>query len=546
MAFALFALTYLVVIVFFPILGFEFADYDVEEQIVGNPYIRSLTGENLKHIFTSRCISSYYPIRTLTYVVDYAVWGLNPRGFKLTNGLLHWLNVMLVFWLILRLYSEAPRSEQKLRLWDVFAAAFAAGVFAIHPVVVEPVAWVPGREELLMTLGALACFHFHLSARRLSGDSGRVAAFAWHGAAAVSCALACLSNAVAAVIPFLITAWDLLTLTKPKPRQLLLSSGALWMIGAATVAIKVLGRSPESVVLESGTTVAERVMLVLSVYWLNVKSLVWPFELTIYYSRSVPDSYLSPNVVFGAILLGATCLALWTLRRQTLLLFGLLWFGIALGPSSQVMIHHVHRADRFLYLPLIGLAVFVAAALRLSAPLLKNRTAVIGAVAPAVLVILALDVRSTRQVQTWRDNIALWENCVEVCPDNSPAHDLLARHLARIGDYQRAEQHALRSLELDFADNPAALCGRALKLIESDALGQPGREEALRLARRACELTKWNDPTCLHALAMAYVASGQREAAVATGEKALELAERAETVELAGEIRDWLRDVRLP
>ncbi len=541
--FALFSLTYLVAIVFSPIVGFEFADYDVDEQVVGNPYIRGLTSENLKHIFTSPCISSYYPFRTLTYAVDYSVWGLNPRGFKLTNGLLHLCNVVLVFWLILRLYSETPWSEQKLRLWDIFSAAFAASIFAIHPVVVEPVAWVPGREELLMTLGALACFHFHLSARRLSEDAGRIAAFAWHGAAAVSCTLACLSNAVAAVIPFLITAWDLLTLAKPKWRRLILGTGALWAIGAATITVKVLSADPESAVLESGISVAERLTFVLSLYWLNIKSLAWPSGLAISYSRSAPSSFFNRDVILGAIALGATCLVLWRLRRQRLLLFGLLWFGLALGPSSQIMRHHIHRADRFLYLPLVGLVIFMAVAFRMSVPMLKNRTAAIVAVGAAVLVVMAFDVRSTRQVQTWRDSIAIWENCVEVCPDNSLAQDLLARNLAKIGDFERAEEHALRSLELDFVDNHAALCSRVLKLIASDALGQPGREEALRLARRACDLTEWHDPKCLQTLATAQLASDQREAAVATGEKA---AERAGDTELAKEIRNWLRDVRQP
>ena len=81
------ALAYLVAVVFVPILGFEFVDYDVSTSVVRNPHIRGLSGENLKHIFTSRCIESYYPIRTLTYAVDYSLWGLNPGGFKLTNGL---------------------------------------------------------------------------------------------------------------------------------------------------------------------------------------------------------------------------------------------------------------------------------------------------------------------------------------------------------------------------------------------------------------------------------------------------------------------------
>ncbi len=540
-ALAVLAMTYLVAIVFFPILGFEFVDYDVDEQVVHNPHIHGLTGENLKHIFTSRCINSYYPVRTLSHAVDYSVWGPNPRGFKLTNVLLHLSNVMLVFWLILRLYSETPSREGSPRLWDVFAAAFAAGIFAIHPVVVEPVAWVAGREELLMTLGALGCFHCHLSARGLGEDASWTAVLAWYGAAAISCALACLSNAVAAVIPFLITAWDLLTLAKSMRRQLFFGTGTLWLVCAATITIKVLGNDPESTVLEAGTSVAERMMLVLSVYWLNVKSLLWPTDLAIYYSRSTAASFLHPSVILGGIILGATCLSLWKLRRQTVCLFGLLWFGLALGPSSQIMVHHIHRADRFLYLPLVGLAVTVAFAVRQLGPMLKTRAAVVGTVSVAVLVIWLLDVRSTRQVLTWQDSVSMWENCVKVSPDNAVAHDLLARNLAKLGDIPRAEEHALRSLELDLAGNPAALCTRAVKAVRSGELGQAGREEAVRFAERACELTEWNDPKSLRTLAMTYFVTDRHNEGVATAEKAATVAEKAGDMRLADDIRNWLR-----
>ena len=170
------ALTYLVCAVFWPTLFFPFVDYDVHQQVHENPYIRGLTAENLKHIFTSRCITSYYPVRTLTFAIDYQCWGLPEvgfNGFQLTNGLIHLANSLLVFWLILRLFRRAAAEElaRQEPWWDSLAAAFSAGVFAIHPVVVEPVAWVAGREELLMTLGALGCIHLHLAAHRLDQRS---------------------------------------------------------------------------------------------------------------------------------------------------------------------------------------------------------------------------------------------------------------------------------------------------------------------------------------------------------------------------------------
>ena len=222
-------LTCLVGLVFFPIVGFEFADLDVREQVIYNPHVQGLTVENLGHIFTSRCITSYYPVRTLSFAVDYHFAGLDPGQFKLTNGLIHLVNVLLVYGLVLRLSRRYSSADGAPGAWrDVCFATFSAGVFAVHPVVVEAVIWVPGREELLMAMGALGCIRFHLTARRLEEDRGRAAAAACYAGAAFCCAVACLSSAVGAVIPLLIVAWDLLSPARPKLLRIVYGTSAIW------------------------------------------------------------------------------------------------------------------------------------------------------------------------------------------------------------------------------------------------------------------------------------------------------------------------------
>ena len=111
------ALACLVAAAFFPLRDCEFIDFDVRAQLLDNPRVHGLSGENLKQIFTSWSLTSYYPIRALSYAVDYQIWGLNPRGFRLTNSLIHLANVLLVFWLILRLLPrrasvDAPGHRQ--------------------------------------------------------------------------------------------------------------------------------------------------------------------------------------------------------------------------------------------------------------------------------------------------------------------------------------------------------------------------------------------------------------------------------------------------
>lgn len=496
------ALIYLVTAVFWPVVRFQFVQYDARLQLLENPQLQRLTVENLKHIFTSRCVTSYYPFRTLTYALDCQLWGLHAGGFKFTNGLIHLANVMLIFWLVLRLFRQPGSADRPPAWWDVCVATLAAGVFAVHPVVVEPVAWVPGREELLMTLGALGCFHFHLTGRRLSERGGRTpAAVACHASAAFCCAVACLSNAVAAVIPMLIVTWDLLTQPSPKLRWILCSTSALWVIGAGTIVIKMLGSDHALVTNEVAAFSFERVALVLNVYWLNLKTLVFPTQMAIEYPRINPEGLLDAEVVLGGIAAGMTCAVLWLLRRNKLILFGLVWFCLALGPTSQIMPHHIHRADRFLYLPLAGLVIAVAMGLRSLAGVIEGRRLPAGMIGVAgVLGLLALDILSADQVQTWRDERAMWEQCLKVDPRSARAHGGLADQLANAGLFDEAVRH-YRATVQNAPDDPEILDIVALQLASFENERFRDYDEAIRLARRACELSRWEDPRYIRGLA---------------------------------------------
>ena len=135
----------------------------------------------------------------LTFALNFRFGGLDTTVYHIVNLGIH-VACVLVVWLLLRRLLD--RTAQR---WALPGAL----LFAVHPVVVEPVAWLAGREELLMTLGALGCIHFHLGVRRL--EAAKASAWAIRGAYCgewLCCAAACLSNAVGAVIP-------LVTLGKP-------------------------------------------------------------------------------------------------------------------------------------------------------------------------------------------------------------------------------------------------------------------------------------------------------------------------------------------
>ncbi|NLS93812.1 MAG: tetratricopeptide repeat protein [Planctomycetaceae bacterium] len=477
----------LVVVIFYPILGFEFVRLDVGGHVLENPHIRGLNWENLKQIFTSWCTTSYYPIRSLTYALDYQLWGLNPFGFELTNLLLHLTNVLLVFWLMLRLFSRPAGEVASSAAWgDALPAALSAAVFAIHPVVVEPVTWVSGREELLMTLGALACVHFHLTARRLADNGSKTRwVLIYHTLAALSCAFACLSNAVGAIIPLLIVTLDVFTLTKRTLWRILSGTAALWVIGISTFAIKKIGeyRDPPG---ELGAFSLERLSLVLNAYRLNIKSLVWPTDLAVFYDPLAPKGFGDTDVVLGGLAVVLSCAVLWAFRRQKAVLLGLFWFGLALGPSSQFLVHHIHRADRFLYLPLSGLAVAIAMGLRALGSTLRSREIVSAIMVAGALGLILLGRLSAAQVSTWKDAASMWENCVRVNPDNARFRISLADSLASGGQFRRAVEQYEHVLKL-VPDHQRALIKLAWLLVSCADESVRDQDRAVWLVERAFE-----------------------------------------------------------
>ena len=266
------ALAILVLGIFAPGLKYGFDDLDTPKQLLNNPAVHGLTWGNFKAILTGRePTSSYYPARSLSYALDYEIWGLNPVGFKLTNLAIHIANVWLVLWMVLRLFARSTDSGPVPSGWlNALTAGCAASLFAVHPLVVEPVAWVPGREELWMTFWILACFHCHVTAhaREAQAANGRFA-WGWHIAATAAGLLACLSNAVAAVVPLLITVWDGLTLPPPRWQRILQGTAALWLIAAVTVGIKSVGIGQDDLVRSHEIRTAEQLPAVAKEYWLH-------------------------------------------------------------------------------------------------------------------------------------------------------------------------------------------------------------------------------------------------------------------------------------
>jgi len=577
--------------VFFSVRHLDFTTYDERFQLTENQQVRSLSSVHLKSIFTTRNqFGSYYPIRTLSFAMEYALWELHPKGYHLTQMVIHALNVLLVF----RVASRLAGNHQPMDLCCMF---FGVGVFAIHPAVVEPVAWVGAREELLMTLGVLLCLLFYMNASKSYEDSGiSVLTLFWYIAATLAGAMACFSSVLGAVTPFLVISWDILHGRRKRLRDMFVATSGLWVLAGLTILLKMHERIDLSpgLTIEVQRSLVERFALVLSTYWLNLKTILWPAKLALLYPMHGLGFPPFREILLGAMAGCFTIVLFWICRHRPTCLFGICWFILGLAPGSQILPHQLHRADRLLYLPLVGLSILAGQVL-----LHWRRKGVhVLSWMPLSMVLMAIwIVLSVRQIPTWKNGVTVFQQCLKVDPQSAVVMNNLGQAYKRLGEFELAEKHLwgavrrkpgyflfrhnladlyrlqgnlenaayhyeraaeilpgyeplIRWAKAPASEREASIQGWKETLLKDpenvDALHELAwtyltweeatrdhLEEAVLLATRACELTNRKDPNLLHTLMEALAKAGQIERSTSIGREALELARIQNNLTLA-------------
>src|SRR5579862_3115769 len=199
-----------VVVAFAPVWNCDFVNWDDSINLLENPAYRGLSAAHLRWMFTTFRGGHYQPLSWVTLGFDYTLWGMQPRGYHLTNLLLHTANALLVFALARTLLRHAatPRAAEDSRL--TFAAACAALVFAIHPLRVESVAWVTERRDVLsgffLLLTVLAYVRMTDACRQERDAGGRWRV--WYGVSLGTFILSLLSKAWGMTLPLVLIVLD--------------------------------------------------------------------------------------------------------------------------------------------------------------------------------------------------------------------------------------------------------------------------------------------------------------------------------------------------
>jgi len=432
----------LAVAVFANTFPHQFLNYDDLWQVTENPYVRSLSLANLWHVLTRSVHHLWLPTKTLSYALDYAVWGLDPRGFHVTNVLLHIVGSVLVFLLARRLLRR--------RLWAVVAAA----LFALHPVHVEAVAWISARKDVLSTtlllVSVLAFFRWHTRAR---------AGWVWYGVSFLAFLMASRAKPTAHVLPLL-----LVCLVRvwpegggPARRSGLRGWRTLWGTAPFFALAAVMSLVDWSLATRFGYTTSEQAgrsgvnlplaFLAYGWYW---RLLLFPVRFLPQYRVSRAVGLGEPMALLGAaLLLVSGGLAVWALVKKRRVGAPLGWYLVAVLPVCGFLPISVPSpvADRYLYLPSVGACLLAACGLQA----LSVRLGGVGRrvlVVAAVVVLTAFGVKTVFQNEVWADSETLWRWVLARDPANYNAHVNLGAVLFERGDLQGAEQHYLQATEL--------------------------------------------------------------------------------------------------
>jgi Tfp pilus assembly protein PilF len=521
----------LAVVVFAATLDHAWLNYDDDVYITGNPALREgLTSKGVAWAFTTFHGANWFPLTWLSWLLDYELYGLSPRGFHAGNLLLHALDTLLLFLALAKLTGNVPRS------------AFVAAVFAAHPLHVESVAWAAARKDPLSALFFMLALLLYARQRR-PGPSPRLQA------AVLGClALGLMAKPIVASLPLvllLLDDWPLGRLRRADDaqrwdvalvRRALLEKLPLFALVAAFGLIAFEAqRSGGAVATTEILSPKLRVENALVSYVAYLGKALWPSGLAVFYphrGESIPGWQVAGSAL---LLIAVTVLSLLAARRRPYLAVGWLWYlGTLLPAVGLIQVGSQAMADRYMYLPLVGLAIAVAwGAPELFAPSRAGRAA-LGAA--AVAVIAALAVGSVLQLRHWRDSEALFRRALRVTEGNAIAHAHLGAALLEQGRTADTILHYRRALEtnpryLQVLNNLAWL----LATLPDENLRDP--EAALRLAQRAARQTDHEDPAVLDTLAAAHAANERFARAVRTAQRALALAEARGEEALAEALR---------
>ena len=419
---------------FWRVLECDFINYDDNLYVTENRHVQAgFTRESVRWALTARYEATWQPLVWLSYILDYQLYGLRAYGYHLTNLLLHIANTLLLFLIFRRMTGSLWRS------------AFVAVLFAIHPLHVESVAWVAERKDVLSTLfWVLTIWAYFSYTKRPEIKSYLLVILAF--------ALGLMAKPVLVTLPFALLLLDFWPLCRfPRHWKLLWEKVPLFALAVGSCVMT-------SITLQEGGALSSLERLPFDVRLANalisyvkyIRKMLWPRDLAIIYPH--PMAGLPVWQVMGAVL-ALVCLSaliIRAVRRRPYLAVGWLWYIGTLVPMiGLAQVGTQALADRYTYVPLIGIFIIVAWGVP-DLPALgkaeRRYSRVLPVLAGAVTAVLI--VCTWIQVGYWRSSVTVFQHAIRVTTNNYLAHSNLGLALDAQGKTDQALRHLREALAI--------------------------------------------------------------------------------------------------
>ena len=524
---------------YWPVLRHDFINFDDPDYVTSNSQVQAgLTWNGVVWALSTGHAANWHPLTWLSLMLDSQLYGMKPAGFHLTNLLFHIANSLLLF-LVLRRMTGA--------LWR---SAVVAALFALHPLHVESVAWIAERKDVLSGFFFMLTLLFYaryagkeecrMKSEEMGGNRRGSPLVTRHsplnyGLALFFFALGLMSKPMLVTLPFVLLLldywplgrvsgdkgqvagdkWRVTGSSSPERSEVpirretlnprLLSEAKSRLIGRRSTVLRlVLEKAPFFALAFASSAVTlwvqqgalqslERLSLgprletALIAYATYIEKTVWPSKLAILYLS--PSAWPAWQVAITASVLAAILgSVLWGWRRLPYLSFGWLWFVGTLVPVIGIIqVGNQSMADRYTYIPLVGVFIIVAWGSTDLFQRLRLGTAPLAMLCLAMLMGCATLTRV--QLGCWQDSEALFQRAIQVTQDNFIAHNNLGHALATSGKLDEAKAHYLEALRInprytEALNNMGILLTQQGKMAEA----RPYLEEAIRIKPQFAEV----------------------------------------------------------
>lgn len=421
--------------VYNPVNRHPFVNYDDDRYVTENAHIRQgLTADTFTWAWGSTEQANWHPLTWISHALDVTLFRLNPAGHHFTSVLLHAVNVTLLFLLLMWATSRLGPS------------LFAAALFAVHPINVESVAWVAERKNVLCTLFFfLTLWAYGWYSRKLGGQR-YLAVVALFGAGLAA-------KPMVITLPFVLLLLDYWPLARVRATsaesntgqptfpwsRLILEKLPLLALSAASAVITVQAQQAGGAVRSTlEFSFGVRIANAIYAYAMYLWKMVWPARLAPLYPHPGDSLAAWQVLIAAAVLLSLSALA-WRLRARRYFIVGWLWFlGTLVPVIGLVQVGEAAMADRYAYIPLIGIFVMIAFGV---ADWAKQRKLTVWAVVAGAAIVATLTLATHRQIGFWQSNEDLWSHTLAITQNNFVAENNLAGALILEGREEEAYPH---------------------------------------------------------------------------------------------------------